>query len=170
MIKPPCKDALASEAQAFLDANPDIEQFAMLYTDLPGAQRGKLLTRGELLAAYKSGRCLPGSVMSMDITGRDVEETGLVWGDGDADRLVWPVPGTLVRTPWAAAPQAQYLGSYFELDGEACLAEPRHALKRVVAKLAELNLTAVAAVELEFFLLGRASSLAGRPRPPADPR
>ena len=167
MIKLPAKDALAKEAQTFLDANPDIEQFAMLYTDLPGAQRGKLLTRGELMGSYQNGRCLPGSVMSMDITGRDVEETGLVWGDGDADRLVWPVAGTLVRTPWTRTPQAQYLGSYFELNGEACLAEPRHALQRVVARLLELNLTPVAAVELEFYLLDRESALAGRPRPPA---
>ena len=42
MIKLPAKDALAKEAKAFLDAHPDIERFAMLYTDLPGAQRGKL--------------------------------------------------------------------------------------------------------------------------------
>lgn len=167
IIKPAAKDALLKEAQNFLAANPDIEHFAMLYTDLPGVQRGKLLTRSELIPAFQNGRCLPGSVMSMDITGKDVEETGLVWGDGDADRLVWPVAGTLVRTPWARQPQAQYLGSFFELDGGACLAEPRHALQRVISKLAELDLTPVAAVELEFYLLDRESALAGRPRPPA---
>ncbi|HMN37930.1 MAG TPA: glutamine synthetase family protein [Hyphomicrobium sp.] len=167
MIKMPAKDVLAQEARAFLDANPDIGQFAMLYTDLAGVQRGKLLTRGELMGAYQNGRCLPGSVMSLDITGRDVEETGMVWADGDADRLVWPVAGTLVRTPWARTPQAQYLGSFFELNGDACLAEPRHALQRVIGRLAELSLTPVAAVELEFYLLDRESALAGRPHPPA---
>lgn len=166
MIKPPDKNVLVNEAKAFLDANPDIERFAMLYTDLPGVQRGKLLTRGELLGAWENGRCLPGSVLSMDITGRDVEETGMVWEDGDADRLVWPVPGSLVRTPWTLEPQAQYLGTYHELSGDGCLAEPRHTLTRVVEKLAQLRLTPVAAVELEFYLLDAESALAGKPRPP----
>ncbi|MEQ1719443.1 MAG: glutamine synthetase family protein, partial [Hyphomicrobium sp.] len=166
MHKPPSKDMLAKEAKTFLDANPDIERFAMLYTDLPGVQRGKLLTRGELMAAFTSGRCLPGSVMSMDVTGRDVEETGLVWDDGDADRLVWPVPGTLVRTPWTLERQAQYLGSFHELSGDACIAEPRHALRKVIERFAELKLTPVAAVELEFYLLDRESALAGKPQPP----
>ena len=176
MIKPPCKDALAKEAQAFLDTNPDIEKFAMLYTDLPGAQRGKLLTRGELLAAWTGGRCLPGSVLSMDITGRDVEETGMVWDDGDADRLVWPVPGTLVRTPWTLEPQAEYRGRYHEMSGEGSLAEPRNSLRRIVNKLTDLKLTPVAAVELELYLLDAESALAGRPKPPkalvghAEPR
>jgi len=156
----------AAEARAFLDANPDIEMIAMLYTDLPGVLRGKLLTRGELTSAWESGRCLPGSVMSMDITGRDVEETGMVFDDGDADRLIFPVPGTLVRTPWTLAPQAQYLGSYYELDDTPSLCEPRHALKRVIDRFAELGLTPVAAVELEFYLLDRDSALAGKPQPP----
>ncbi len=160
------KSVAVSEAKAFLEAHPDIEKFAMLYTDLPGVQRGKLLTRGELIPAYENGRCLPGSVMSMDITGRDVEETGMVWGDGDADRLVWPVAGTLVPTPWTLEAQAQYIGSFYELDRSPCLCEPRHALARVIAKLKDLKLTPVAAVELEFYLLDRDSALSGRPQPP----
>ena len=166
MIKPPAKDVLAKEAKAFLDANPDIEKFAMLYTDLPGAQRGKLLTRGELLGAWENGRCLPGSVLSMDITGRDVEETGMIFDTGDADRVVWPVPGTLKRIPWGSEPAAQYLGAFHELDGEGCITDPRNALARVVARFAELKLKPVAAVELEFYLLDRDSALAGKPKPP----
>lgn len=156
----------AAEARAFLDANPDVELIAMLYADLPGVQRGKLLTRGELAGAWENGRCLPGSVMSMDVTGRDVEETGMVFDDGDADRLIFPVPGTLVRTPWTLVPQGQYIGSYYELDGKPSLCEPRHALKRVLDRFSELNLTPVAAVELEFYLLDRDSALAGKPQPP----
>lgn len=166
MIKPPAKDLLAKEAKAFLEANPDIEQFALLFTDLPGVQRGKLLTRAELAAAWEKGRYFPGSNMSMDITGRDVDETGLVWEDGDADRLLWPVPGTLKRVPWALAPQAHFLASFYELTGEGSLAEPRHALARILGRFKDLKLKPVAAVELEFYLLDRDSALAGRPEPP----
>lgn len=166
MITPPPRDVLAQEAKAFLDANPDIHQFALLFTDLPGVQRGKLLTRAELMAAWEKGRYFPGSNMSMDITGRDVDETGLVWEDGDADRLLIPVPGTLKRVPWAIAPQAHYLASFYELNGEGSLAEPRHALARILERFRDLKLKPVAAVELEFYLLDRESALAGRPQPP----
>lgn len=176
MIKPPSKSELVKEAKAFLEANPDIQHFALLFTDLPGVQRGKLLTREELLPAWESGRYLPNSMMSMDITGQDVPETGLIWEVGDADRLVWPVPGTLKRTPWTHVPQAQYLGSFYELDGEASIAEPRHALQRIIERFAAQKLTPVAAVELEFYLFDRDSALAGHPKPPkglttpAEPR
>lgn len=166
MITPPPRDLLAKEAKTFLEANPDVEQFALLFTDLSGVQRGKLLTRGELLAAWERGRYFPGSNMSMDVTGRDVDETGLVWEDGDADRLLWPVPGTLKRVPWALAPQAHYLASFYELSGEGAVAEPRHALARVVERFKELGLKPVAAVELEFYLLDRDTALEGRPEPP----
>ncbi len=166
MIAPPDRALLAKEAQTFLDANPDVEQFALLFTDLPGVQRGKLLTRSELVTAFEKGRYFPGSNMSMDITGRDVDETGLVWEDGDADRLLWAVPGTLKRVPWALAPQAQYLASFYELSGEASVAEPRHALARILARYEELGLKPVAAVELEFYLLDYETALAGKPQPP----
>lgn len=166
MIKPPERAALVQEATAFLDANPDIRQIYLIYTDLVGVQRGKLLTRAELMPAWENGRYMAGSAMSMDVTGRDVEETGMIWETGDADHLLWPVPGTLKRMPWGSAHQAQFLGSFHQLDGDGALAEPRHALRRVVDRFGELGLKPVAAVELEFYLLDRDSALAGKPRPP----
>src|SRR5262245_50022356 len=108
MIIPAPKAELAKEAGAFLEANPDIRQAVAIFTDLVGVQRGKMLTRSELLPAWENGRFLASSAMSMDVTGRDVEETGLIWDIGDADRLLWPVPGTLKRVPWAVEPQAQW--------------------------------------------------------------
>ncbi len=166
MIKPPDSQSLVKEAEQFLSANPEVRHITLIYTDLGGAQRGKLLTRSELVPAWKNGRFMACSAMSMDITGRDVEETGMIFATGDADRVLWPVPGTLKRVPWAAEPQAQYLGSFHELDGDGCIAEPRHALSRVIARFDELRLKPVAAVELEFYLLDRESALAGRPQPP----
>ncbi|MGQ0672515.1 MAG: glutamine synthetase family protein [Hyphomicrobium sp.] len=162
----PPKSALAAEAKSFLDANPDIRFATLIFTDLCGVQRGKLLTRAEIMPAWESGRFLACSAMSMDITGRDVEETGMIFATGDADRLVWPVPGSLKRVPWAGEPQAQFLGSFFELDGTPSIPDPRHVLAGVVARFQSLGLMPAAAVELEFYLLDRESALAGRPQPP----
>jgi glutamine synthetase len=117
-----------------------------------GVPRGKRLRQHEVKAVYKSGRFLPGSVLVVDITGRDCEETGLVWEDGDADRYVYPVPGTLVRVPWLGENYAQFLTSFYELDGTPNDLDPRHVLGRVIDGLAEEGLTPVVAVELEFYL------------------
>lgn len=159
----------AEEAEAFLAANPDITAIQLVLTDPSGVGRGKSLRRHELARVYTHGRFLPGSILSLDITGADVEETGLVWDDGDADRTCWPVPGTLARAPWHAEPTAQALLTMHELDGTPSPADPRHALARVVARFAELGLTPVAAVELEFYLLDRTPGADGRPQPAASP-
>ena len=143
------------EAEDFLAAHPDVTNFQVILTDADGVGRGKSVRRNELARIYTHGRYLPGSILGLDITGADVEETGLVWDDGDADRACWPIPGTLVRSPWQVPAAGQLLVSMYELDGTPSPGDPRHALKRVVDRFAELNLTPVIAIELEFYLLDR---------------
>ena len=85
-----------SEAEAFFAAHPDIDSIEMIYTDFGGVPRGKRLRQHEVLSVYEIGRFFPGSIAVVDITGQDTVETGLVWEDGDADRSMKPIPGTLV--------------------------------------------------------------------------
>jgi len=134
----------------------------IIFTNMCGVPRGKRLRQHEVIAVYESGRFLPGSVLVVDITGRDTEETGLVWEDGDADRYVRPVPGTLVRAPWLGEHAAQFLTSFYELDGTPNDLDPRHVLGAIVDALAAEGLTPVAAVELEFYLVDISH---GAPRP-----
>lgn len=144
--------ALAEEAETFFRANPDVDAIDIIFTNMCGVPRGKRLRRHEVIAVYQSGRFLPGSVLVVDITGRDCEETGLVWEDGDADRYIYPVPGTLVRAPWLGQNAAQFLTSFYELDGTPNDLDPRHVLGGVIDGLAAEGLTPVTAVELEFYL------------------
>jgi glutamine synthetase len=137
----------------FLTKHPQIESVDLLFTPMSGVPRGKRLRAHELAAVYKSGRFLPGSLLITDITGQDVVETGLVWADGDADRIVRPVPGTLVLQPWRGAKAAQILTSMYELDGTPNDLDPRHVLQRVLDRYAADGLTPVVACELEFYLL-----------------
>lgn len=146
-----------AEAKAFFDANPGVDAVDIIFTNMCGVPRGKRLRRHEVLAVYETGRFLPGSVLVVDITGQDTVETGLVWDDGDADRYVKPVPGTLVPTPWLGDGAAQFLTSFYELDGTPNDLDPRHVLGRVVDRLADLGLIPVVAVELEFYLVDATS-------------
>lgn len=155
----PCSDprttGTPAEAQAFLDANPDIESVQLVITDASGVGRGKNLAREELPALYGPGRNVAGSILGLDVTGEDVEGTGLVWEVGDADQCCRPVAGSLRRAPWLSRPAAQVLGTMFELDGRPAAADPRHVLADVVGRCVAAGFTPVVAVELEFYLLER---------------
>ena len=72
--------------------------------------------------------------MVLDVTGQDVPETGLVFDEGDRDMLMWPVPGSMVRVPWANVPTAQYIATVHDLDGVPHYADPRNALEKIVKR------------------------------------
>jgi glutamine synthetase len=112
-----------AEAQAFLDANPDIDSVQIVWTDLCGVVRGKILRRDEVVPAWNDGRFFPISAMVLDATGQDVPETGLVFDEGDRDLLLWPVPGSLHRVPWLEN-TAQYVAAIHDLDGTPAYSDP----------------------------------------------
>lgn len=145
--------ATKDEAQAFLDAHPHIVYFEILFTSMTGVPRGKRLRRHELMPIYEYGRFLPGSILVVDTLGADCEDTGLVWEDGDADRVARPVPGTLVPAPWLGDDVGQVMLSLYELDGTPNDLDPRHVLQRVLDRYAKDDLTPVVACELEYYLV-----------------
>ncbi|MHA4836813.1 glutamine synthetase family protein [Sphingopyxis sp. MSC1_008] len=154
-----------SEAEAFFKANLDVDSIEMIYTDFGGVPRGKRLRQHEVMAVYESGRMFPGSITVVDITGQDTVETGLVWEDGDADRSMKPIPGTLVRTPWGGDHAAQFLVDFYELDGTPHDLDPRHVLGGVIDRFTADGLTPVLAVELEFYLVDPRRARDGKVRP-----
>ncbi len=115
--------------------------------------RGKRLRRHEIAAVYEQGRFLPGSILVNDITGQDVEATGLVWEDGDADRIARPIAGRLTPAPWLGPDVAQVPMSMYELDGTPNDLDPRHVLKRVINRFEADGLVPVVACELEYYLV-----------------
>jgi glutamine synthetase len=141
-----------AELRQFLDQHPDVDTVQLLLTDPSGVLRGKAVRRHELASLFGDGRNVAGSILGLDVTGADVETTGLVWETGDADKLCRPVPGTLRVAPWLER-TGQVMLSMYELDGSPAPADPRHALARVEARLARLGIEAVFACELEFYLL-----------------
>ena len=159
---------LGAEAETFLRANPDVQSIQVIWTDMCGVIRGKVLRRDEVVPAWNDGRFLPISALVLDVTGQDVPETGLVFDEGDRDLLMWPIPGTFVRVPWLEEPTAQYTARLCDLDGKPHYADPRNVLEGIVRKFKdELKMNPVGAVELEFFLMDRKSAYEdGKPIPP----
>ena len=144
--------AQLAEAEEFLARHPDIEAIDIVIVDPNGIGRGKMIRRHELLSLYREGRHLPTSILGLDVTGEDVEETGLVWLNGDGDQVVWPVPGTLKPLTWTSPPRGQVMVSMYDLEGVPSAADPRHALMRQLGSFAKRGLRPAGAFELEFFL------------------
>ncbi|WP_439816575.1 glutamine synthetase family protein [Zavarzinia sp. CC-PAN008] len=168
IVRPPTA-AAEDEAAAFLARHPEVEGIDIVLVDANGIGRGKTIRAHELAALYRQGRFLPGSILGLDIAGEDVHETGLVWDDGDADRVAWPIPGTLVPQAWTNPRRAQVQLALHELDGSPSPADPRHALLAQDARLKAMGLTPVGAFEIEFYLLDRQRGADGRPRAAALP-
>jgi len=153
------------EVKTFLGANPGIEAFDIVLTDANGVGRGKIIRRHELMGLYEGGRHLPISILGLDITGEDVQETGLIWDSGDGDLRGWPIPGTLVPLYGTNPPRGQVLMSMFHLDGAPMTSDPRHALARQIAAFETRGLKPAGAFELEFFLLANERDPDGRVQP-----
>jgi glutamine synthetase len=161
------------ELQSFLQQHPSIDAVQVFLTDPSGVPRGKTLRRHELVALFSHGRNVAGSILGLDLTGADVEATGLVWESGDADKLCRPVPGTLQITPWLER-TGQVMLSMYELDGQLAAADPRHCVSRAIERVAQFGFTPVLACEMEFYLLKSQDGTfvpagSDEPRSPGDP-
>ncbi len=151
--------------QALLDTVRTVD---LVLPDLSGIVRGKRVPPDAMPAVMERGLNLCASVFALDSAGENVEESGLVMSSGDADNLLVPADGRALPVPWAKEPTAQMLMTMTEPDGTPFYGDPRHALEAVVARFAELELTPVAALEPEFYLLDRNRNARGMAQPVAS--
>lgn len=100
-------DKLHPEAAAFFAAHPGVERVDLLLCDTNGIFRGKRVRKSAIGKVYEDGLCLPGSLFAADIRGRTIEASGLGYAEGDADRVCWPVPGTLAPIPWGGGAESE---------------------------------------------------------------
>ncbi|MGE0742167.1 MAG: glutamine synthetase family protein [Hyphomonadaceae bacterium] len=157
------------DVKTFLDKHPEIQFFEIVFTNMAGVPRGKRLRRHEIGAVFEQGRFLPGSILVNDITGQDVEATGLVWEDGDADRVARPIAGRITPAPWLGPDVAQVPVTMYELDGKPHDLDPRHVLQRVIDRFAADGLVPVVACELEYYLVDARRTANGKIQLPPSP-
>ena len=74
----------------------------LILPDLAGIARGKRLSADAFEAAIGCGLTFASSVYGIDASGQNVDASGLIWEEGDADRpcrIDWT---TLAPVPWRA--------------------------------------------------------------------
>ena len=142
------------EVNDFLGANPGVEWIDAFLFDMNGIARGKRLRRSDLLGIAKNGLMMPTSVFIMDPLGNCVEETGRLWETGDRDHHCHLLGKTLVPIPVGDGRHAQ---AVLVVDGKDEI-DPRTVLIDQVEHFTRAGHTAVAAVELEFYVTRRVAN------------
>jgi glutamine synthetase len=158
-----------TEIERFCAAHPEVRFFDAFVNDLNTIERGKRIDRANISGVFMRGMPLPGSMFALDIEGGTVEDTGLGFEDGDADRPCMPIPGTLVAVPWQPDGIAQVQLTMHESDGTPFFGDPRHLLANVLNRFTRLSLTPVVAIEYEFYLVDPQRGADGLPQPPKGP-
>lgn len=160
--------AVDNELERFLAAHPAVRFFDAFLNDLNTVERGKRIDRAGIDKIFARGMPLPGSMFALDIEGGTIEDTGLGFDDGDADRPCMPIPGTLVPVPWQPD-VAQVQLRMFDQHGARFFGDPRGILERLLQIFESLDLTPVIAVEYEFYLVDSQRAADGQPQPPKGP-
>jgi glutamine synthetase len=141
------------ELARFLEKYPDTRQLELLQPDMLGILRGKRVGRGEFAKAFGDGFNFSGATILLDAKGLTFDRIDNGGRDGDPDAISTAVPGSLAPVPWARVPTAQVLLAMNDSEGGPFFADPRQVLRHAMKPLQEMELTAVCATELEFYLL-----------------
>jgi glutamine synthetase len=157
----------AAELEGFLAKHRDLKLLELLQPDMLGILRGKRLTPDEFAKPFGKGVNFCGATVLLDAKGATFDRITNGGADGDPDAIATAVPGSLAIVPWAHVPTAQVLMTLAHPNGEPWMTDPRQVLRHANKPLQDLGLTAVAATELEFYLLSENADSSGGIRPSA---
>lgn len=158
------------EVAEFLENNPDITHLDTVLIDLCGQAYGKRLPRSHIAKLYENGTPVCAAMALVDVLGNTADPMGYGFSDGDPDAIVRPVPGRLVRAPWAPGLAQVLCEPEDAATGKPLWYDPRTVLQQVVSRFAGLKLTPVTAVELEFYFISPDRDEDGAPQPAASLR
>ncbi|BFM23445.1 MULTISPECIES: type I glutamate--ammonia ligase [Microbacterium] len=126
------------------------------FTDVVGTLKSVAIAPAEVEGAFTEGLGFDGSAIE-----------GLT-RSYESDLLAHPDPTTFQILPWRGEidPTARMFCDITTPDGQPAVADPRHVLKRTLAKAADAGFTFYTHPEIEFYLL-KSSQLGpdGRPQP-----
>ena len=137
----------------YLRKHPEVRTIRVAASDLNGQPRGKRIPARFADKAVKDGIRFPFSVLNLDIWGEDIDDSPLVFEQGDQDGILKPTRRGFLPMPWLEAPTALLPIWMYRDNGQPYDGCPRQALRAVVDRYKARGLTPVVAVELEFFLI-----------------
>jgi glutamine synthetase len=149
---------MPEEPRKFLEQYPDTQQLELLQPDMLGILRGKRVGRDEFAKPFTDGLNFCGATVLLDAKGLTFDRIDNGGRDGDPDAISTAVPGSLAPVPWAHVPTAQVLLVMNDSKGGPFFADPRQVLRHAMKPLQDMGLTAVAATELEFYLIQESRS------------
>ncbi|ANP35590.1 glutamine synthetase [Phaeobacter gallaeciensis] len=134
--------------------------------DMNGQMRGKRMPASAAHKLDDGTARMPVSVLNVDIWGRDIEDSPLVFETGDADGILLPTDRGAVPMPWLSTPSALVPMTMMLEDGTPFMGDPRQVLAHVLQRYAARGWSVVAATEMEFNLVDDGGA---QPGPPIDP-
>ncbi len=137
----------------WLRKHPNVRTIRVAAADLNGQARGKRVPTRFAENVVKNGTRFPFSVLNLDIWGEDIDDSPLVFEQGDQDGVLKPTERGFMPMPWLEAPTALLPIWMFRENGAPYEGDPRHALNTIVQRFKARGLTPVCAMELEFFLI-----------------
>ncbi|ARO13902.1 glutamate--putrescine ligase [Ketogulonicigenium robustum] len=138
---------------SWLDDNLHIKSIRTAAVDLNGQARGKRTPTRFARRIEEAGIRFPISALNLDIWGEDVEDSPLVFEEGDPDGLLRPTDRGYVPMPWLDGTSAMLPMWMYMDDGQPYGGDPRHALKSILDRYTERGLRPVVATEMEFYLV-----------------
>ena len=128
--------------------------------DLNGVERGKRIPGTQIDKALQGNIRMPLSATTVDIWGRDIEQSKMIFASGDADGICRPIRDQVLPAPWLGPNAGTIPVWMFTEAGRPSDVDPRQALAKVMERYAKHNLTPVVATELEFYLTPQSSDIA----------
>ena len=148
---------------SWLESNSNYESLRVAVCDLNGIWRGKRILSNTINKVLTDGVRMPLSSSCIDIWGSDLIDSPFLFNSGDGDGIALSTGNQILPVTWLDRPTAILPCWLYDDKGLASLIDPRHILKAVCDQYLALGLTAVAAFELEFYLLDSESNKPIRP-------
>ena len=90
----------------WLRKHPEVRTIRVAAADLNGQPRGKRVPARFADKVVSDGTRFPMLVLNLDIGGEDIDDSPLIFDNGDADGVLKPTERGFVPMPWPEAPPA----------------------------------------------------------------
>ena len=135
--------------EAWLKKN-HIADVECIIPDLTGMARGKKIPTSKYLSEKPR---LPEGTLLQDVRGDFCAEYFDLIASEDKDMLLVADESTIRQIPWLDKPTAQVIHDCYTMEGDLHPLSSRNVLKRVLAEYENCGLEALAAAEVEFYLV-----------------